>query len=717
MAGAPPKAWKGEPYETLKSIFLTIRYLLDPFQIESFQIIESHERRGFDLLKALARLAQYSLKAYQIEKAKENYLDFQDLQLKVIRLLESKRDSHILEELQERYRFIMVDEFQDTNDLQWHIIKRLAADSSKGLLHPKLFVVGDEKQAIYSFRGGDVSLFSQVRRELKGANLQQGLDLKPFELLLKGEKDYRGEYTSQIPNDTDLRAGEIVFAHNFRSAQEPINFFNMFFLDLLKREVYEDFHARPQSLLCSGNKTKGSVELLLVDSSKEFDDEGDDQELKPHYKEALLIVDRLKEIFMGDDAKYKKVRDRAQAGEPACAILLNRRTKIKTYEEALRRNRIDFTVVRGRGFYQRQEIVDMGNLLHFLTNPTDNGSLVGFLCSPVCHFSHEGLFLLNKLGKGETLWEKLQSLREDERSREYLNERDHKALTNAVERLSRWLLLAGRLPLMEFLTMILEEGGYYVSLSRGSRGEQAVSNIEKLLDSARDLTLQEDMDLKDFSAWLGNRIDFIEEEGEADVDISLGGAVQIMTVHQAKGLEFPLVFVPDLGARFNLGEKDSLVVDPIPFTMDGRDGEMEREERLELGIDAPNPENGWESEPLLVKRVIKKRLKEKLLAEKKRLFYVAVTRAMDHLILVGNSRFLSKGLLKRIQYAPLDELTNWMDWVNRILGISFKAHAIRGEITYANEAGPSMKIPYRKFMIEDSLLGSAREYRSEFPLD
>lgn len=717
MAGAPPKVWRGEPYETIKGIFLKIRYLLESFDLESFSITESHEKRGFALLQALGRLTQYSLKAYHIAKERENYLDFQDLQLKVIQLLESKRYPHIVKELKERYLYLMVDEFQDTNDLQWRIIKCLATEPSGVLLHPKLFVVGDEKQAIYSFRGGDVSLFCQVREELKRANLQNRLDLKPFELLLKGEKDYSREYSSQIIDDREVRKGEIVFAHNFRSAKTPIHFFNLFFYDLLYKEVYEDFDARPQSLLCSGNTKKGSIELLLVDNSEELHDEGEDQEIEPHYKEALLIVDKLKEVFLGDDEKYQNVRKRAEAGEPACAILLNRRTKLKTYEEALRINHIDFTVVRGKGFYQRQEIVDIGNLLCFLTDPSASRALLGFLRSPVCHLSDEAIFLIAKKARGSTLWDQLQYICKIEGEVDYLSLRDSQALQQTVKRLTQWLGLSKRLSLMESLHMILNEGGYYASLSRGSRGQQAVSNIDKLLDSARDLSLQEGMDLADFSEWLDNRIDFIEEEGEAAMDISLGGAVQIMTVHQAKGLEFPLVFVPDMGARFNLGEKNAMDVDALPYSMEVVDGEIRREEIVELGLDAPNPENDWEAEPLLVKRIIKKRRREKLIAEKKRLLYVAATRAMDHLILVGNSKFSSQRIIDRILYAPLDDLTNWMDWCNKIFSLSFTTEENRGEITYTNKGGESMTIPYRKFMVEDLFLGSHREYRTEFPLD
>jgi ATP-dependent helicase/nuclease subunit A len=712
----PSQAWSDEAYETVKGIFLSLRYLLRSFAVEDFTITASHEEHGFDLLQALARLSCRCLDTYREDKAAENYLDFQDLQLEVLNLFTAEKHRHILDELKERFLFIMVDEFQDTNDIQWRIIKKIATDETGTVINPKLFVVGDEKQAIYSFRGGDVRLFSRVRRELQEANRDGGHHLKPFELDT-GPKDYKAEYREKIADDSVLRAGEIVFADNFRSASTPINFFNMFFHDLLSREVYEEYDARPQKLICSGNRSKGSVELLLVDSGGSDAPDGPLSDLSNHFKEALLIVEKIKEVFLGDGEKYRRVRECAQKGRPAVAILLNRRTMLKTYEEALRLNRIDFTVVRGRGFFQRQEVVDLGNLLTFLINPADDLSLVAYLRSPAGHLSDEGIFLLSGLPGGPGLFARLTSVTGTNKAlaEQTFSARDYRSVLCASANLQRWLELVGRLPLVEFLRLILQEGGYYVSLSRGTRGEQAVSNVEKLLDSARLKSLEEGSDLVDFCEWLNNRIDYIEEEGEADIDISLGGAVQIMTVHQSKGLEFPMVFVPDLGAVFNLGERDTLHTGHVPFAMTVSNTGISRQETPEIGISVPNPDNDWESEPILIKRIIKKRLRDQLTAEKKRLLYVAATRAMDHLVLIGHSDFTSRTVFERVRFSPLDYLTNWMDWLNSILDISSQATASRGEITYGNEAGTPLRIPYRKFSTDNVLSGAEAEYRTDFP--
>jgi ATP-dependent helicase/nuclease subunit A len=709
-----PQTWSNEAYNIIKEIFIPIRYLINSFAIEDFDIAKRQEEYGFEILQALARITGYCLRTYQEDKANENYLDFQDLQLKVLNLFSEEKYRHIPDELRKRFLFIMVDEFQDTNGIQWQIIKKIAADQTESIINPRLFIVGDEKQAIYSFRGGDVTLFSRVRKELKKANRIGGHDLQPFDLILEGQKDYTVEYRENTDEISTSKTGEIVFVDNFRSAAVPINFFNMFFHDLLSRKVYEEYDARPQRLVCAGNKTEGSVELMLVDKGSPEDRETIN--LSDHYKEALMIVEKIKEVFLGEGEKYRRVREYAKKGQSSIAILLNRRTMIKTYEDALRMNRIDFTVVRGRGFFQRQEIVDMGNLLSFLANPEDNLSLVGFLRSPAGHLSDEGIFLLSKTDEKESLFEQLISIAQTDKStaEQMFSPRDYRAIVNAATSLQKWMRLAGHLPLPELLSTILNEGGYYVSLCRGTRGEQAVSNIEKLLDSARIMSIEENGDLADFSEWLNNRIDYIDEEGEADVDISLGGAVQIMTVHQAKGLEFPMVFVPDIGAFFNLGERDLLHAGNVPYAMSVGETGINRKELPEIGINAPNPENEWENEPLLIKRIIKKRMRDELIAEKKRLFYVAATRAMDHLVLVGHSDFNNDTVIQRIFYSPLDELINWMDWLNKIVGLSIQVNSLHGTVKYENEAGTPMEIPYRMFSSKDARFGSEAEYRTEF---
>jgi ATP-dependent helicase/nuclease subunit A len=725
LIGSNTKAWASAPenLDRLRLAFMIIRNTLEGLNIEDYAINWTVEEDAFKICKALARVATSCLDAYREEKAKEHYLDFQDLQLKVLALLKSPKHAHILSELREKYLYVMVDEFQDTNALQWEIVKLIASDDQNNLFGDRLFIVGDEKQAIYSFRGGDVSLFGKVKQELIATNQKRGTHEKPFALAAAegNEKDYRLEYREKLPADHSVKAGEIIFSENFRSAAEPIHFFNLFFADLMGQEIYEDYEARPQRLICSGNRRKGSVDLLLVDHNAEPDEalqaESQIEESDSYTKEAHLIAAKIKDVLAGDDPLYDYVREQAAVRRPAIAILLNRRAKLKVYEEALRRENIDFIVVRGRGFYQRQEVVDLGNLLGFLADQGNAIYLAGFLRSPIGHVTDEGLYMLSRLPFGNTLWEKLCLLYENHNGQyaEKFSEQDYRALQRAHVSLARWHALSRRMVLVEFLRLVLDEGGFFASLSRGNRGEQAISNIEKLLERAREATLSDQEDFLSFTQWLNERIDYVDEEGEADVDVVLGGAVQLMTVHQSKGLEFPMVFVPDLTAYFNFGDREPVRFDDVTSELKIKeDGSLQRTLRYELGLEAPDPENDFEPTPTLIKKIIEKRNREKVIAERKRLLYVACTRAMDHLVLVGQLKKRNTRSSQTEEATPLEQMTSWMDWLNKILKLGEKVSAPSGTITLGKPSGEHCEIRYRLFDESQSVLSFEEQLRTDF---
>ena len=208
--------------------------------------------------------------------------------------------------------------------------------------------------------------------KLIASNQERGTHQKTYRLspTQEIEKDYHQEYEEKLPQDHNVKAGEIFFDDNFRSAKEPITFFNLFFQILMGQEYYEDYEARSQRLICSGNQWQGSVELLLVNRDADKADDAlqttpEMEDIDVYTKKAHLIAAKIKEVLTGDELLYDHVRQEAAAKRPAIAILLNRRTKLKIYEEALQRENIDVIVVRGRGFFQQQEIVDMGNLLGF----------------------------------------------------------------------------------------------------------------------------------------------------------------------------------------------------------------------------------------------------------------------------------------------------------------------------------------------------------------
>ena len=212
-------------------------------------------------------------------------------------------------------------------------------------------------------------------------------------------------------------------------------------------------------------------------------------------------------------------------------------------------------------------------------------------------------------------------------------------------------------------------------------------------------------------------MNYIENEGEANVDLAHGGAVQIMTVHASKGLEFPMVFIPDLSVEFNLGVKEELVSDYIPVSLEIDGNSISREMAFELSLSAPDPGDGYKKKAALVKKIIRYWTKQKLIAEKKRLLYVAATRTRDHLILVGQIKSGSGRRIQKTIASPLNKLTNWTDWVCKILDIYLNLDGEKGTLTLGDKESGFFHLPYTRYVENPSEEISQEEFRTDFPVE
>jgi ATP-dependent helicase/nuclease subunit A len=656
--------------QQLKETLRGLRDLLDDSQLLDYHLEPVLEQEGYKLLSALADLGRRCLAAYQRQKQNNACLDFEDLQLLTLKLLQAEQHPHIRQQLRARFRYIMVDEFQDTNPVQWRILKLLASDE-QGLAGDKLFLVGDEKQSIYAFRGADVTLFAQAKLELRQANIRHRTHRLPFEL----PDEYAAAYASLDESRRQrLLQGEVVLEHNFRSAKGVIDFLNPFFRRLFQRERYRLYDARPQAQSCTRRFPGARVELMLVE--KEEAASSDRQQMDDYLKEAHLIAKKIKHILSARPVEYSRVLEYMEQGKPAIAILLVRRNKIKVYEEALRREDIAFLVSKGRGFYQRQEIMDIVNALEFINQPHLDIPLAGVLRSPLIGLSDDGLLAVASL-EGRSLWDKLCSLFAAGTPTEWpagLSADDIRLLPLAFRLLRSWVGLKDRLPLPELISKLLDDSQFYICLARGQRGPQNLANLEKLMELAGDFASAGGGGIGEWVNFLKMRLQG-EEEGEAEVEPALGGTVQLMTIHQAKGLEFPLVFVPDLSTPFHRQNRDNLLMDNLT---DGERG------CWELGIKVPDPRQQFRPRDTLMRKIIARQQRRKELAERRRLLYVAATRAQDHLILVG-----------QISAEPSPRAGCWQDWIRDILGLDSLAG--RQAVSITNRQGEDISIPLTLF--------------------
>lgn len=508
--------------------------------------------------RALLRHTRVLLEVYQIasekyeEKKIENaYLDFDDLQLRTEHLL---RNTTVLERLARRFKFIMVDEYQDTNRLQYEILLPLVYELSRG----NLFIVGDPKQSIYGFRDADVAVFNQTKAEIKGNS-----------------------------------GGGVVLNESFRLLRDVAAFVNRIFEPLMTSEQGEFDVGYDRLIRGRQNTASGRVEMILREAG-----EGEDSE--PTASEPELIARRIVQLLAEPYQIFSKDEQPRALRFSDIAILIRSRTGLGALEEALIHHNIPYLISGGIKYFQTQGIYDFYNYFRFLLNTDDDVALVGILRSPFFTVSDAELFELAFERKG-VLWKTLATAKGKGTSA---------SLARAFELLSAHLELASRLPVPELVNRIMDDTAYAGFVEGSARPEQLFANLEKLKRIALRYEQQGFTNLYDFTGRLKSLIEEEEDEGQAAVDVS-ADAVKVMTIHVAKGLEFPVVILPSLERTF--------LRDDDPFL----------DNALGLGFSASNEEK------IPIVEFLRNRSWQRSRAEEKRVLYVACTRARDLLILSG----------------------------------------------------------------------------------
>lgn len=625
------------------------------------------DRNAAQYYVALASLYQDLHATYQQRKRRETALDFADLIDAAIDLLES--NEAIRGSLRDTFDYVMLDEVQDTDPRQWELVQLLTSlddDYDKC----NLFVVGDEKQSIFRFRGADVAQFSRERQRLETANETQ--ELSPLE-------------------DIHPVDGDGGLDRNFRSVPTVLEPINDVFDELFGviPPAYQDaptgiqsddtsFEPSAQRLTPDRDDSAGlstgasfvvvpeeaeTRESVLPDSHALQDLPGDDTEL-----DTRALAAEVAAVLEGDTQRYETVE--SEDGEPVeeptslepsdIAILLRKRTHLKEYERALAALNIPYTVASGIGFYESTEIVALRNLFRVLSDPHDDLALFSLLRSPLFGFEDSRVVSLwtdidrDHIGDGE-LWNALVTTDDDQLTAARENVQQWRALAGATDGdtvVETWDALLGR---------IIADTGFIASLATDERGQQAVANIEKFRARLRGWSEDGLQTLPAVVDRIEREVELSTREGEAEVAEDADG-VRIMTIHDAKGLEFPAVFVPGLSKDFNfkVGYGEGIA-------------EFETIENADddgltplLGIRGPGVEDGFAQEDTILKRRLKFARKREAIAEEKRILYVAMTRARDHLYLVGTAS-ADDGTMVSLETGDADDPSNWYDFLGSVL--------------------------------------------------
>lgn len=522
--------------------------------------------KGCDLVQDWLAVLQEFYACLSARKQENNVLFNDDLDLLAIEHLQ--KNEALRQKYQERYKYIMVDEFQDTNERQRQLIYLLCGNKLDNTNN--LFIVGDVKQSIYRFRHADVSVFNRVKEDI-AQNAGKNLGMKT----------------------------------NFRSTQSIVESCNTAFcqlMDLPKEEICLEHH--------EGANTGGAKVCLLQVPYKSKDDDLGAKEDK-WQKEAEAIAAYLQQ-------ELPKVEPQLKPGASK-AILLRAMTHCEILRQTLQGYGINCVVVKGKGFYEQQEVLDILNLLAALHNRYASLELAGALRSNYFGLDDATLTqLFWQTDQDKPLWDVLQAVGSGELQLNLQPEQQALAM-QAAGRLRSLRQAAALMALPELFAQLWDELKPEFVLSQQENGPSKLANVKKLRRLAQQYCQTKQASLAE---WLQNVKDLrASSSKEPAATVQADDALQIMTIHNSKGLEFDLVILPQLDKSV---KGDTASIKYLP----GKEGEQGL-----LGIKVPDKEMQLQNSG--VYEQAKARDSELEEAESRRLLYVAMTRAQKQLLMVG----------------------------------------------------------------------------------
>jgi len=568
-SGGGQKAWPSEQaYAEFRGAAAALRRAIDAAQPQ-IEFDPSSAQAAAETGLRLLALAEDIVGAYDARKQQLGALDFDDLLIRTRDLLAAPEQEKLRRRLASQTALLLVDEFQDTDSLQVELIEAL---SGRALDRDRLFFVGDYKQSIYRFRGADPHVFQRLR------------EATPPE-------------------------GRLPLSLNFRSQGAILAFVNALFCDEFAPDYDPLVPQRPALA------SQPAIEFLWAADAEPETRSGQGERLRR--READFLARRIRQLLddgeplVGDAESAARGSPRLRAVRPGdVAILFRALSDVQYYEEALQRHGIDYYLVGGHAFYAQQEVFDLVNLLRAVASAADEVSLVGALRSPIFSVEDESLFWLARHPQG--LAAGLFGPPPVE-----LSATQRRRVEFAARTLAELRALKDRIPVAALIQWALERTGYDAVLLAEFMGTRKLANLHKLIDQARSFDRPGMFTLADFITQLSEFVARQPDEPLAATHPETTDVVRLMTIHQAKGLEFPLVAVPDLDRRMH-GSPASVAFTP------------------ELGpcVRMSDGSSGFDLHAFTEKAEEQ--------AELVRLLYVATTRAADYLILSSSVTALSE---------------------------------------------------------------------------
>ncbi|MCL2569172.1 MAG: UvrD-helicase domain-containing protein [Oscillospiraceae bacterium] len=561
----PALSPRASGYEEFKSVYKRCKEAASKwtasFDLPSLELFEDMTAVR-PVIEALIALVLDVDRAYRKAKTRRNVLDFSDLEHLAIRLLldqESGLPTAVAGELAERYAEVMVDEFQDVSGLQDAIFRALGACGSRR------FMVGDVKQSIYRFRLADPTIFLGYYRAFP-------------------------DYTEAIPGESR----KVLLGKNFRSRPGVLHAVNFLFRRIMSVPFGEMDYGDREALYPGKDEPEGAepaVELDILNKKPLPKDGSDAFEMA----EARHVAARIRTLH--DQEGY--------AWGDFAILLRSVSGKGYRFERALEELDIPVAKSSGEGFFYTVEIASILSLLTVILNPLQDVPLIGVLRSPLFGFTPDELAEIRLSDKRVGFFHALEiSAVESEKCRAFL------------ANLARWRDAAPDMTVDQFLWYLAHETGALPVFAALPQGETRRQNLLTLLAYARGMAQSGCKSLFDFVTQLEKRLEAGEPPKLAAAH-GAGDAVTIMSVHKSKGLEFPIVVLPDLAKRFQLRDLTAqILVHP------------------ELGIASVRRDLIRKIRyPTLAQLAIRQKLRQEALAEELRILYVAMTRAKHRLLM------------------------------------------------------------------------------------
>jgi ATP-dependent helicase/nuclease subunit A len=593
----------------------------------------------------LLGLAQQFAEQFRASKRELAMLDFHDLEQYALRLLWDAKENQatkIAREWRQKLRFVFVDEYQDINKAQDKIIQALGRDLPNG----NRFLVGDVKQSIYRFRLANPHIFQNYAHAWRNDASKDFASQSDEMVGRGGDTAPHGTGAVGTPRSTFTTDSgtTIPLVENFRSREGIINFINSFFPLVMRPEMGGVSYGEEAKLrfgspaerqpLSVSTDPAPRVELHLRikntengdESQKDADDSlADINDLQEADKEARLVALQLRDLKMRGHQIWDETTRQFRAAEWADMTVLLRSpsSKAESYAKEFARLDVPLLVERG-GFYESMEILDLLSLLQLLDNPLQDLPAVAVLHSPLVGLTVNELAEIRLTARGH-FWRALLAWHDRESANpESASNSSFAKVSGFLDQFNRWRRLARHGSLSRCLEAILAETHYDSWVLTQPRGALRHANVQRLLGLAQQFDQFQRQSLFRF-------LQFIEAQKLAETEPNVAAAseensVRLMSIHQSKGLEFPIVVLADLGKPFNLADLKADII-------------LDEEFGLCPQIKPPHSPRTYPSLPYWLAR---QRQRRELLGEELRLMYVAMTRARDTLLLSGTiseSRF------------------------------------------------------------------------------